>query len=184
MMKAPYRYLSITTVPLLVLTGCAGVGSIAGDDTLSVRSTPSAATVYIMEQAVGQTPLELTQQMLYPNTYSQDKAHLYGVITLKKSGCQDYTQRVSSRNIARGLDAQLECNTDGVDIKAASSNPAPVSTQQTDTTTTIPEKPLSSAPATESSAKQRLLRIDQLKEEGLITEQEYQAVRQRILDAL
>lgn len=176
----------LAAIPLLVLTGCAGIGSITGNDKLAVQSTPSDATVYVMDQAVGQTPLELTQQSLYPNTYPQDKADLYGVITLKKAGCQDYVKRISSRDIATGVQAQLDCGENRAAANAASTRPAaaPAPIPEPAVTNT-PETPAASTPTpAERSARQRLQRIDQLKDEGLITEQEYRAVRQRILDSL
>ncbi|MEJ2694734.1 MAG: SHOCT domain-containing protein [Candidatus Thiodiazotropha sp.] len=111
---------------------------------------------------------------------------MYGVITIRKAGCQDFTQRISSSNISRGVEVQLDCGSHATINRASSSDPAPAAEGNSGTTATVTDQTNtpSSPTAAESSAKQRLLRIEQLRKEGLITDQEYRTVRQRILDSL
>jgi hypothetical protein len=174
---------TLSSISLAVLlAGCSGIGNFAGSDSLSLRSNPSDAEVYVMGQAVGRTPIEISQPTLYPSVYPQEQQHLYGVVTLKKTGCADFQRRVSGRDIARGLQVELDC---GVDL---SGNP-PARAATVDTPRAAPEISDSTDPNppmddAAQSAKQRLQRINELKEEGLIDNQEYRAIRQRILDSL
>lgn len=182
--KRVITYCSISSV--MLLAGCAGLGGIDGNDRLSLRSKPSGAEVYIMEQSIGRTPISISQQTLYPSTYPQDLQHLYGEIMLKKAGCQDYRRRVSSRDFTNGVDAMLDCGKDVAGNRSATAATAPAMPKKADA---LPEQPVaidSEIPEKNASqsAKQRLSEINELKEEGLINEQEYRTIRQRILDSL
>ncbi len=184
MMKTSHLPLLGISALMTGLTGCTGLGAIAGDDTLAVTSTPPQATVFVMEEAVGQTPLKLSQQTLFPATYPQDKQHLYGQVTIKKAGCKDYVAQIGSRTIARGLDVTLDCGGDSGTGTPATPAPATAPAAGTDSTMVREPQTLSPGMTGNPSAKQRLQRIDALKQEGLIDDNEYQAIRQRILDSL
>lgn len=170
--------------PMTLLTGCAGIAGMHGSDPVAVRSKPSDAMVYIMDKPVGKTPLSLTQQQLYPTAYDADKEHMYGEITLKKAGCNDYRLRVGYKHIGKGVDAVLDCGgavvSQAVDRQTAQPNAQPVGVEmQADEAAKTEASSDTAAPA-----KQRLQRINELKQEGLISDEEYGEVRQRILEGL
>lgn len=186
MTKTPlYAHLGLSLL-MTGLAGCTGLGSIAGNDTLSIESTPPEATVFVMEEAVGKTPIELSQQTLFPSTYAPDKQHLYGQVILRKPGCEDHEARISSSAIARGLQVTLKCGEVAKQV-ATTPSAAPSANKMEEAThePAIAETP-ATLPVSQGSlpAKERLQRIDELKREGLIDEGEYREVRQRILDSL
>jgi len=124
-----------------------------------VKSTPPGATVYVMGKAVGTTPVEIKREQVFPGTYPQELQAEYGRVTIEYQGCETYSKAVSNTILENGLVAKLKCQT---------------------------ASPTSLVPAAKpvDTPRQRLLELKQLLEDGLITEQEYNAKRSSILDAL
>lgn len=171
----------------MLATGCTGIASMSGDETLSVNSVPSGASVYIMDKKIGETPLQIDQSTIYPNTYDPDKQSQYGVVSIRMEGCKDYSRRIGYRELVKNIDAELECGDSKVQPKTeavqvaeptttheAQSEPAPPQVTDEGSTKHMREK----------SAKSRLIELNQLKDEGLITPEEFQTIRRKILDAI
>lgn len=145
---------------IVSLSACAG-NSLApkNNDEISVSSEPSGASVYVMGKRVGLTPTVVDVNTIYPVTYLQEDAQRYGHITLKHEGCSDQTIKVSTGMVSNGLKADLDCQ--------------------------IKQEPgIELPPLADKSVKQRLEELQVLKDEGLISEQEYQDIRIRILQSL
>jgi hypothetical protein len=197
------RFLLYPQISLLaLLQGCGGVGVLPTGSTISVQSDPPGATVYLMGKSVGETPLKIKQMDVFPTVYDQDKKNLYGIIQIKKPGCQDFNKRVSSGVVGKGIDAKLDCGT------KSTGQPAMMAPEQTPEKTPehtpehtpeqtpektpehtpeqTPEKTPEHTPeqTLPKTIKQRLLRLNELRDEGLITEEEYRNARKGILDAL
>ena len=190
---------------LPLIQSCTGIGGISGDMPLKVVSEPEGATVYIMGEAVGETPIAITQQRIYPAGYDADKQQQYGQLLIRKTGCRDLRKRIRYTDFDTGISVRLDCNaTPGVTARQSIATPG---TQQDHATSTrsmdvAPSSDTRSQPvaaprqageagAIEADAhsegitpKQRLIRIDNLKRDGLISDEEYREIRKRILDAL
>ena len=161
-MKREKLLLSCTL--MISLSACAG-NSLApkNSDKISVKSEPSGASVYVMGEDMGLTPLSVDVDNLYPVTYSPDEQELYGKIVLKHEGCSDKTVKVSTGMVSSGLKTDLDCVKD--------EEPEVLLHVQ-------PQVP------TAKPVKQRLQELQGLKDEGLISEHEYQDIRSRILKSL
>ncbi|HTN93066.1 MAG TPA: PEGA domain-containing protein [Gallionella sp.] len=147
---------------LMLVAGCSSTADMfppAGNNPIEVESIPSGAEVYVMGEKVGLTPLEVSHMDVFPNTYPKEKESMYGRITLKKEGCFDYTRTVSGGVSKSGLQAKLDC---------AQVNPAMSS----------------DASRGNQTVEQRLDKIKDLLDKGLITEDEAKKARERILNEL
>ena len=145
---------------IVSLSACAG-NSLApkNNDQISVNSEPSGASVYVMGKRVGLTPAVVDVSAVYPVTYSQEEVQRYGHITLKHEGCSDQTIKVSTGMVSSGLKVDLDCQ--------------------------VKQKPgVELPPLADKSVRQRLQELQVLKDEGLVSEQEYQDIRIRILQSL
>ncbi len=158
----------LATLFALPLVGCSGNSLLpSSNDNFQVDSVPVGASVIVLGEAVGQTPITLSTRDVFPQSYDQDKQHLYGRVELAYPGCESSLTTVSSRVLGHGLKVKLKCG---------------------DTTQT-PETPVSviveSAPQSESVAlKLRLKRLKELYQEELISEEEYAEKRRKLLDEL
>jgi len=137
---------------LALSQGCAPLPAEPGF--IAVESEPAGADVIVMGEKAGVTPLTVRQDAVFPLTYDPAKRDLYGIIILRKEGCKDYVQRVSTTVYARGLKVKLDCNA----------------------------RP--SADLATGTVGERLRQLKALREQGLITEEEAKAARRRILDEL
>lgn len=156
--------------------GCAPMGAKPGR--VDVTSDPAGADVYAMGSKVGVTPLTLDQDVVFPLTYPIEKQALYGVVELRKAGCADARQGVSTRALARGIHVRLDCGEAAAAEKTAprQMQPAP---------TPVPASgQVPPAPKETSGIELRLRQVKDLRDKGLITEQEAQEIRRRILDEL
>lgn len=194
---------------LMLLQACSGIGAISGDMPLKVESDPAGATVHILGKAVGTTPITISQQQLYPPGYNTTSHQKYGTLSFSKEGCESLTKQIHYRNFSTGVSVDLECKetTTITEQPGVSSAPPPISKPSSNEAlpgvseaTDSAAKPKAPASATQPtqrmdddiadkqvtglSIKQRLLRIEKLKREGMISEAEYQQARKRILDEL
>ena len=174
------RRLPCLLAPLLVAlaSGCAPMGTKPGR--VDVSSDPAGADVYVMGSKVGVTPLALDQDAIFPLTYPAEKQALYGMVELRKAGCLPARQNVSTRAVSRGLHVKLDCGE-----AARAETPAPRQTQPAAPAASANEQ----APATPvvkqtPAIEQRLKQVQELRDKGLITEQEAQEIRRRILEEL
>lgn len=145
---------------------------------LRIESDPPGAEVLLIGGTAGYTPLTIGERALYPNDYPDDKAHLYGTVTLRRAGCETVVHRVTLDDIARGLKVALDCAgaADARGAPAASAAPA---------TPTMPEAAREPAPA-EAVSQRRLRQLQVLQElldEGLISAAEEQRIRRRLLES-
>ena len=162
------RFVSIAALVLL-LHGCSNFSALSKHGEIAVDSEPSGASVYAIGKMLGSTPLVVRHQDVFPVVYEPDQEDLYGNLLLTRDGCQDYWQRVDSAALRKGVKVKLDC--------------AEVAMEQAITRMPQGNQPGIHVPAP-TSLKQRLIRLDQLHQEGLITDEEYVAARRRILDEL
>ena len=150
------RHHAVSALLLAVaLSGCAAMPKDAS--IIPVESDPPGATVYVLDKAYGTTPLVLRHQDVFPVTYDPARQHLYGRIVLRKEGCREHAQPVSTKVYARGLSVRLDCGPVGAGQPAA---PLP------------------------TTVESRLRQLKDLREQGLVTEEEAREIRQRILNDL
>ena len=154
---------------VLLLQGCGSVSSPSKPGEISVASEPSGASVHAMGKTLGRTPLVINHQDVFPVTYDPDQEDLYGDLLLRKEGCQDYRQRVNSANLKKGIQIKLDC--------------AGLTTKQPSTQVPQDKPPAIEIPIP-ATLKERLVRLNALHQDGLITDDEYAAARHRILEEL
>jgi hypothetical protein len=144
---------------LALASGCAWWGP--QPDQVQVESDPPGAEVYVMGEKVGVTPISVPQELIFPVTYLAAQQDLYGTVTLRKAGCADSVRRVSTGAMSRGIHAKLEC-------QAASGGAAPGDGAR-------PAPP---------PLEERLRRLKDLQDKGLITDEDAAEARRRILGEL
>ncbi|NEX23517.1 SHOCT domain-containing protein [Thiorhodococcus mannitoliphagus] len=139
-------------------------------DTLSIQSTPTGAQVWVMGKQSGLTPTYLPLSQVFPQVYKPEDQALYGQVRLVKEGCDPMTIPVSTSGVAAGVNAKLVCGEKPASVAGtAAKTPAAASATR-------------AAPS--RSAKARLIELKELRQDGLISEKEYQQLRERVLDTL
>ena len=144
---------------VFLLSACNGVFINENHNELSVRTEPAGASVYVMGEQQGVTPMTLNITKLYPVGYSKENKQDYGRVTLKHEGCTDLTVKVTNQMTGKGLNEKLACADDEKMI-------------------------VKEVHSSDKSIRQRLQELKTLKDDGLIDNQEYQQARQRILQSL
>jgi hypothetical protein len=149
-----------------------------------VESTPAGADVFVIGGRIGKTPLSLSERDIYPNWYPDDQSHLYGMIILRKAGCNEFSKRLTLDDIGKGVLVQLDCDQDTATEEQAE--------QVEQVEIIIPEqqatlKSGATGQSTPAETMQRRLRqlkvMQELLDEGLVTEEEERTIRKRILNA-
>jgi hypothetical protein len=176
------RTLSLIGAAALLLSACAGRNLLPpATDTLRVESEPSGAEVLVMGKSRGRTPLDVPMKEVFPVTYSPFKYELRGKVELVREGCDPVTVPVGSRSEIR---AELRCREP---LPAVPETPSPSeagSAAATPAKAAAPIEAPEAPPAEPPQARERLLRLKELREEGLISEEEFQQLRRRVLETL
>lgn len=149
---------------LFVLQGCADL-STKQPKPPSVTSSPSGATVYADILELGKTPLQANLYDAFPAGWQNSIYQAQGVLIVKKEGCKDYTLKVSDLILSKPIHAELECSETGLSEK-----PTGVVTTQT-------QKP-------QNATEKRLNELEALYKKEIISKEEYQKTRARILSEL
>jgi hypothetical protein len=163
------RYKLLAILIVLPLSGCAGNSLLSSPrNQFLVDSAPVGASVLVLGETMGQTPLNVRTRDVFPQSFDPKKQHLYGRVELTYPGCEPFITTVSSRVISEGLNARLTCREQDRPQEPTTAMPQATSTPQA--------KPL--------ELKQRLQQLKELFEEGLISEQDYATKRHELLNAL
>ena len=157
-----------------LLAGCGGNIGLKIRSAVVIESAPPGAQVWVAGRAVGVTPLTLELDKNFPRRWtarvkSDEEGFAFyrrlETVDIKKDGCEPYMQQLVEADLARDIKVTLKCdpNYQPASIAAPAVAPAPVPVV---------------------GIEQRLRTVEDLKTKGLITDDEYRAQRQRILNGL
>jgi hypothetical protein len=150
----------------LALQGCMSVP-------VNLRSEPAGATVLANGKAIGTTPMRIDPDRFFPQERKGLGWYRDGTLTLERPGCTPKSMAVDNDTLKRSLTVELECRPDAPVLITPNAAPSQTGTATRSTT----------APAAGGTAE-RLKELDGLRRQGLITTEEYQSIRRRILDQL
>lgn len=148
---------------------------------IEIRSNPAGAEVLANGRHIGITPMTVTPA----DTWSTGlvTAKDYGVnyqytgsVTVRMPGCKEYTANVDDYFLSKDIAVQLECSADYQPLTAAPGQPQ--------SGTYAPAGGHADFQTSEEIMARRLRRLEGLRNRSLITEEEYQQVRRRILGEL
>lgn len=142
---------------IIILQACSG--SSTKEQQADVTSQPSGATVYANDVKLGDTPLNYKLYKAFPASWKDAMYQAHGVLLLKMDGCEDYTLNVNDYILSNPIHAELKC------AEASKS-----------------EELTPTAPQTET--EKRLGELEALYNKGVITKEEYNTTRERILNEL
>jgi len=176
------------TLPFLLAAGCSLIRG--GGNTIRIESEPTGADVFVMGEKVGATPVAIIPRSLFPLSYPKENESLYGKVILRKTGCSDLTEIVTTDEMRVGLlRVQLDCGT-GTSPPSGQSRAAPGPSAAASAPSAAAPGPSQAAPEPSPASpnagtvEQRLMRIKDLLSKGLITEEEARKARERILKDL
>lgn len=149
----------------LVLAGCNSLPTLStiGSKEITINSTPEGADINADGKLIGKTPMKIIPDDVFPPRWKGSSYLVSGTLGINKPGCKAFEMPVSDPVLSKDIKVDLECDPNY-------QPPTPVETEQSITV--------------KASAEERLDYIDNLLKKGKITQQEYQAIRQRILNSL
>jgi hypothetical protein len=159
-----FKATTIIFSALFVLQGCAD-SSVKQEKPPSVTSNPSGADVFANSLELGTTPLRADLYEAFPAGWQNSIYQAQGVLIVKKDGCKDYTLKVNDLILRKPIHAELKCS-----VVSKSEKPAAI----------IPPPTV----ATHASTETRLEELEGLYKKGVVTKEEYQKTRERILNEL
>jgi hypothetical protein len=146
---------------LVYLTAC------ASNRLVTIDSSPQGADVIADGKKIGVTPIEIMPDDVFPPRWIGSSYMVKGKLELVKQGCEPLSMEVNDYVLSQPVSKDLKC------------------TEQTKLAPAVAAKPESPAkPETKNNIEERLEQLQGLHNKGLISDQEYQAQRQRILSEL
>jgi len=153
------------------LTTPVASGEFTGRGPVALETNPPGATVITLGRILGKTPLRVEEQDIFPLIYANEMKPIYGKVRFKLKGCKNVSRQITPEDIAAGVKIDLECGETAARKATTSDNG--------DNFDASVDAPLYSG---DNNVKVRLLRVQNLLEEGLITQGEADTIRQRILE--
>lgn len=163
MQNKQYRHLACCALvfSLALGTESSNAAGLTRPNEIDVASDPPGAVVYAAGKRLGVTPLTVRQQDVFPVVYPPEQQDAYGTLLLTMKGCKEQTVRVSNAVIRKGVNVKLDCGQAEL------------------------AKPQGGGPGTPlPTIKERLLRLNELRDQGLVTDEEYREIRGKILGEL
>ncbi len=164
MTKAALRGATILIAALGLALGACSNNRIGKSD-ITIDSTPQGAEVYASGEKIGTTPLNVVPDKIFPPRWVKTTYRAAGLLSINKDGCEPYTLEVDDYVLSKDILAELQCT-----IPIAHPEPAGQTAE----------------PAAHNGAgtTERLRELEELRQRGLVTEEEYRRIRQRVLDTL
>ncbi len=156
-----------------LLAGCGGAMGVKLREAVLIESVPPGAQLMVSGRDIGVTPLTVDLDKVFPRHWTtriktdEEGFAFYRrleTLDLKKDGCEPYTQQVVETDLARDIKITLKCD--------PNYRAEPV------------VAPAAVLPAPNVDIEHRLRALEDLKTKGLVTDDEYRAQRQRILNGL
>lgn len=147
----------------LAVTAAGCSNPIKNSRSITIASTPSGAHVLASGVEIGVTPLTIVPDEVFTPRFVGFSYRAAGTLNMKKNGCETFTEQVNDAVLSKDINVNLICNPRARTLPAKTSTPQPVHS---------------------TSIEQRLRRLRQLHDQGLISDDEYRAIRRRILSAL
>ena len=196
--KQQYKFiaLSLISISFLVLQGC---GSKKG---ITLDSEPQGANVIADGKKIGVTPMHIKQDDVFPPHWYGATYMVKGTLEMSMDGCEGFSMKVNDAVLMNDIKANLKCNPGMTKPAAKEAKPAAVNTMKTAPAakTAEPAMPVKAAEPAEpekasttkasspepvdASIEQRLAKLKNLRDKGVITAEEYSVQRKRILDSL
>lgn len=132
---------------------------------VTLKTRPQGATVIANGEIIGVTPLEINPDELFPAKFKGYQWEREGTLQFERVGCKSQSWPVTNESVKRSVRVDLDC-----EPGAAAMAPRPA---------TIEPIPV---PKTGASTLERLQELNQMQQRGLISEEEFRLMRQRVLD--
>lgn len=164
-------------LPIAVLSGC------ASGRMVTIGSEPPGATVVADGKAIGETPVTIHQDDVFPPRWVGSSYLVKGTLALEKKGCKPVSMPVDDMVLSEDIQVSLQC-------APVAMNATPNSAQDSSPDARIdamPAKPhAGEIPGTagDNSVEKRLMELKRLHDKGLIAGSEYTQQRKRILDSI
>lgn len=165
--------LPILAAALLLLPTTLLANPLERDAEILIRSEPSGAAVMALGKTWGVTPLRLRVRDAFPALYRPEQPYIGMAVHLSKSGCAEYRLPIHRRSIPDEIHAELDCD------------PAVLVESSAKTTPPAPEAepaPAETPPANPPGVRAKLQQLEQLRKDGLVSEEEYQRLRKKVLE--
>lgn len=140
----------------------------ASNRLVTIDSSPQGADVIADGKKIGVTPIEIMPDDVFPPRWIGSSYMVKGKLELVKQDCEPLSMEVNDNVLSQPVSKDLKCTEQ---TKAA---PAAVAAE--------PGSPAKQA--TKQNIEERLEQLQRLHDKGLISDQEYQTQRQRILSEL
>ncbi len=159
---------------VLAALGLAGCSSVVKEQrTTTIDSDPAGAIVLASGVEIGATPVTVRPDEVFPPRFVGFEYRASGTLTVKKPGCKTFSEQVNDAVLSRDIHVKLDCD--------PNYRPSPTASAETRPATSAPASP---AARPDASIAARLQRLDALRKRGLITADEYQQIRKKILNEL
>jgi len=156
---------------LIILVNSILLMSCASNRLITIDTNPQGAKVIADGREIGITPLKIEPDEAFPPRWFGSSYLVKGNLELKKSECEPVSMKVNDRILSKDITRQLDCS-DKSDTPTNQTNDVPA------------RKNDNQALPIKDDITQRLEKLNQLHEKDLISNEEYQTQRQRILNEL
>lgn len=154
---------------LLLLIVTAGAVTACGSlSAITINSDPPGATVRALGRDLGATPVKIAPDQAFPPRFVGGSYRAVGRLEIDKPGCKPYNKDVNDAMLSKDIMVKLKCGPG-----AASTTQKPVG-----------RRAVSRGDHKTRNVRERLMTLEGLRKDGLVTEKEYQAIRKRILGGL
>jgi len=173
----------------LILQGCG-----SGRKGITIDSVPQGADILADGKNIGKTPMLIKQDDVFPPHWYGRSYMVKGQLEIKKEGCEAVRIEVDDLVLSKDIKQSLTCQPGT--MQQAPVVKTPEKQERTSQKATMKKTVPAVLPATSDSkatpkaskaddeVENRLVRLKDLRDRGVITKKEYSEQRKRILDSL
>jgi hypothetical protein len=177
-----FLILVLFSVSLLLLQGCGGVRK-----GITIDSRPQGADILADGKNIGKTPLLIKQDDVFPPHWYGRTYMVKGNLEIQKEGCEGFNMEVNDFVLSKDINANLKCNPGMMQSNAPAAVPAagkPEVEQAVPASSKAEPGAVKKSTSASNEIEQRLSRLKDLRDRGVITAEEYAEQRKRILESI
>ena len=165
---------------LLLLQGCG-----SGRKGITIDSDPQGADILADGKNIGKTPMHIKQDDVFPPHWYGRNYMVKGVLEIQKEGCEGVSMEVNDLVLSKDIRKSLTCKP-GMKQKAPVAD-KPVKQKGAPVVAApaaVEPKPAARSSSVDTEIENRLSKLKDLRDRGVISSKEYTEQRKRILESI
>jgi len=164
---------------LLLLQGCG-----SSRKGITIDSDPQGADILADGKNIGKTPMHIKQDDVFPPHWYGRNYMVKGVLEIQKEGCEGVSMEVNDLVLSKDIRKSLTCEPGMMQKAPVAAKPVKQKAAPAAAPAAVEPKAAAKDSSVDTEIENRLSKLKDLRDRGIISSKEYTEQRKRILESI